>query len=396
MAYPADPVNPIPATPLIHGYSYHSALPESTSVSETNEEGVRVPWIMGIDEAGRGPVLGPMVYAAAYCPKSFQGELEGLGFDDSKALSIETRDRLWNVFTDYPELCYSSNIISPQSISKHMLKRVPFNLNRQAEEATISLIRDNLRRGVNLTDVFVDALGPAPAWEAKLSEIFPELTFTVRPKADSLFKVVSAASIIAKVTRDRIVENWIHPESPGLKLCLKAVAEQSTSDGKGKKTVGKALKGKGKQRAADEDTLDGKEDVESGSAQGPARKRRKLREFDSETTLVDSESPDVEASEETGEAELKVTMVEERGSGYPSDPKTQAYLKAAFDPIFGYPSIVRFSWGTVKIAMDKNGIPCTWTDDPVLTNRMKFFESPLDAGKPRLWKEIGLSSVGEL
>lgn len=39
---------------------------------------------------------------------------------------------------------------------------------------------------------------------------------------------------------------------------------------------------------------------------------------------------------------------------------------------------------------------CNRTDDPVLTNRMKFFDSSLDLGKPKLWKEIGLSSVGEL
>lgn len=39
---------------------------------------------------------------------------------------------------------------------------------------------------------------------------------------------------------------------------------------------------------------------------------------------------------------------------------------------------------------------CYRTDDPVLTNRMKFFDSSLDLGKPKLWKEIGLSSVGEL
>ena len=51
MSYPADPVNPSPATPLIHGYSYHSALPEGL----TSDEGdAKEPWIMGIDEAGRG------------------------------------------------------------------------------------------------------------------------------------------------------------------------------------------------------------------------------------------------------------------------------------------------------------------------------------------------------
>ena len=54
MAYPADPVNPVPGSPLIHGYSYHSALPESASTSVTDGEGAKVPWIMGIDEAGRG------------------------------------------------------------------------------------------------------------------------------------------------------------------------------------------------------------------------------------------------------------------------------------------------------------------------------------------------------
>lgn len=118
-----------------------------------------------------------MVYAAAYCPKSFQGELEELGFDGQLSLIavsekwkadlsciLQTPRRcLWtleidfghvkcsrlkqseliyvvhslqNAFTDYPTLCYSANIISPQGISKHMLKKVPFNLNRQAEVRT--------------------------------------------------------------------------------------------------------------------------------------------------------------------------------------------------------------------------------------------------------------------
>ena len=49
-----------------------------------------------------------------------------------------------------------------------------------------------------------------------------------------------------------------------------------------------------------------------------------------------------------------------RGSGYPSDPKTQAYLKEGMDPVFGYKGIVRFSWATVKVLLDKNGVECKW------------------------------------
>jgi ribonuclease H2 subunit A len=90
------------------------------------------------------------------------------------------------------------------------------------QEATISLIKSALDRGINIKEVnplarhvewansqcYVDALGPAPQWQARLSVIFPTVSFTVCPKADSLFKIVSAASIVAKVTRDRYIENW--------------------------------------------------------------------------------------------------------------------------------------------------------------------------------------------
>ncbi|WVR07635.1 ribonuclease HII [Kwoniella sp. DSM 27419] len=306
-----DPVNLDPVPALQDSYTFHSQLPQAITsgvAAKGNEE-----WIMGIDEAGRGR---PMVYAAAYCPLSFKPTLEGLGFDDSKALSAEVRQSLWEAFEAHQSLCYSSATLSPQDISSNMLRRVPVNLNRQAEEATIGLIKSALDRGINVKECYVDALGPAPQWQARLSQIFPSIAFTVCPKADSLFKIVGAASIIAKVTRDRYVHGWVDPEDVFEKGALQAKAE-------------------------DDEPIN-------------------------------------------------------RGSGYPSDPKTQAFLKDGLDPVFGYKGIVRFSWATVKVLLDKQGEECKWIDDNANPSAASWFGADADNGRPKVWRDLGVSSVGEL
>ncbi|KAJ6690623.1 hypothetical protein OIU85_006834 [Salix viminalis] len=53
------------------------------------------PCIMGIDEAGRGPVLGPMVYGCLYCARSYEKTLSTLNFADSKTLKEEKRENLF-------------------------------------------------------------------------------------------------------------------------------------------------------------------------------------------------------------------------------------------------------------------------------------------------------------
>ena len=94
-----------------------------------------------------------------------------------------------------------------------MLRHPPINLNRQSEDATILLIREVLASGVELSEVFVDALGPPKAWEETLSRTFPGISFTVTAKADSKFKIVGAASVAAKVTRDAWIEGWVFEEA---------------------------------------------------------------------------------------------------------------------------------------------------------------------------------------
>ncbi|CAN6445014.1 unnamed protein product [Victoria cruziana] len=175
------------------------------------------PCMMGIDEAGRGPVLGPMVYGCLYCPFSYKDALSSLNFADSKTLKEEKREELFeNLRTD-----------------------------------------DSIGWAVDVIDsrVYVDTVGDAEKYRIKLSEKFPGIKFVVAKKADSIYPVVSGASIVAKVTRDRALREWVFDET----------AENMN------------------------------------------------RNF---------------------------------GSGYPGDPETKAWLNHHKHSVFGFPSLVRFSWGT--------------------------------------------------
>lgn len=78
--------------------------------------------------------------------------------------------------------------------------RSKYNLNAISHDTAINLIQGSLDAGVRVREVFVDTVGDASKYQTKLAERFPQLAVTVKPKADSLFAVVSAASICAKVS----------------------------------------------------------------------------------------------------------------------------------------------------------------------------------------------------
>ena len=96
-----------------------------------------------------------------------------------------------------------------------MLKRTKVSLNKISTDAAVQLIRNALNLGINLKEVYVDTVGPPVTYQALLEKAFPEsgIQFTVSAKADSKFPSVSAASIVAKVTRDRTVKNWVYAEN---------------------------------------------------------------------------------------------------------------------------------------------------------------------------------------
>lgn len=186
--------------------TYHTPIPSQLLANPTESV------VLGVDEAGRGPVLGPMVYGVAYCLESYEDLLKSkYGFADSKVLKDSVRQNLLQLLHDeshelHNNVGWATRTMTAKDISNGMLRSVagpgPYNLNEQAHDTTIQLIKEVLAKGVNLKAVFVDTVGPPASYQAKLKRFFPDIDVTVTKKADSLFPIVSAASVAAKVTRD--------------------------------------------------------------------------------------------------------------------------------------------------------------------------------------------------
>ncbi|XP_066204051.1 ribonuclease H2 subunit A isoform X1 [Saccopteryx leptura] len=167
------------------------------------------PCVLGVDEAGRGPVLGPMVYAICYCPLSRLGDLEALKVADSKTLSESERDKLFaKMEEDGDFVGWALDVLSPNLISTSMLGRVKYNLNSLSHDTAAGLVQYALDQDVKVAQVFVDTVGLPETYQERLQQRFPGIEVTVKAKADALYPVVSAASICAKVARDQAVKNW--------------------------------------------------------------------------------------------------------------------------------------------------------------------------------------------
>lgn len=110
--------------------------------------------------------------------------------------------------TDLFKSCgWATRVMSARDISAGMLKPAgTYNLNAQAMDATIDLIKEVFAKGVNVKEVYIDTIGSPETYQKKLERIFPTTKITVAKKADSLYPCVSAASVCAKVTRDAALE----------------------------------------------------------------------------------------------------------------------------------------------------------------------------------------------
>ncbi|PBP28050.1 ribonuclease HII [Diplocarpon rosae] len=199
-------------------YTHFSPVPPSllpTPSPDTPEKQITGPaCALGVDEAGRGPVLGPMVYGLFYLPLALSDPLlrKTHHFDDSKVLTPTVRsnlmEKLCTANTDLHTQCgWAVEVMSARDIGANMMKpAATYNLNAQAMDATIMLIKGVYARGVNVKEIFIDTIGNPATYQKRLERIFPTAKVTVAKKADSLYPCVSAASVCAKVTRDAALE----------------------------------------------------------------------------------------------------------------------------------------------------------------------------------------------
>ena len=79
---------------------------------------------LGIDEAGRGPVLGPMVYSALFCPVDQEQKLKEMECADSKSLTEKDREKIFKKINEENKFCgFATKVLSPHTISTSMLKK---------------------------------------------------------------------------------------------------------------------------------------------------------------------------------------------------------------------------------------------------------------------------------
>ncbi len=152
-----------------------------------NNEGFKV--IAGTDEAGRGPLFGPVVAACVVLPPDFK--LDGL--TDSKKLSEKKREKFYDYIVE--NTIWDIGIVSAKEIDEINI----YEASRKAMTIAINKVRKKIKVDYVITDAM-------PL----------DLNIPVMPiiKGDAKSITIAAASVIAKVTRDRMMleEDRKHPE----------------------------------------------------------------------------------------------------------------------------------------------------------------------------------------
>jgi len=158
--------------------------------------------IMGIDEAGRGPVVGPMVVAAVVLKEENVDTLSKLNVKDSKKLLPSTREKLFSKIINTAEKAIVV-IINPPTIDRYVSSRETLTeLEAQVFSEAINEVKPDI---VYIDAASIDSGKFKKKIEKKLK--YKYLEIICEHKADEKYIPVSAASIVAKVIRDSLISS---------------------------------------------------------------------------------------------------------------------------------------------------------------------------------------------
>jgi len=148
--------------------------------------------IAGVDEVGRGPLAGPVVTACVVLPDDYVG----LGIDDSKKLSEKKREELYSEIIENA-ICYGFGLCDNNVIDEvNILEATKLAMKQAVLSAEESLKKNG--KGEKLDLIIVDAV-TIPGIERKQISLI---------KGDANSISIAAASILAKVKRDRMMREY--------------------------------------------------------------------------------------------------------------------------------------------------------------------------------------------
>jgi ribonuclease HII len=148
-----------------------------------------IEYIAGVDEVGRGPLIGPVVAAAVILPKNYN--LDGL--NDSKKLSEKKRDKFYDIIMN-DAIAIGVGIISPEVIDEVNIY--------EATKLAMKEAIEECKKSCKIEHVLIDAM-----------PLELDVPTTSIIKGDLKSITISAASVIAKVTRDRMLDE-LHEKFP--------------------------------------------------------------------------------------------------------------------------------------------------------------------------------------
>jgi len=153
--------------------------------------------ICGVDEAGRGSLLGPLVIAGVSLKRSKIRKLSSMGIRDSKKLTPAARERLYKKIIEYADDYYIARI-NPKTIDRSVKNHQLNSLEAKYMAKVIVKLKPNIS--------YVDSCDVNPKRYGKeINKMAKRGKIRSYHHADSRFVIVSAASIVAKVNRDKAI-----------------------------------------------------------------------------------------------------------------------------------------------------------------------------------------------